>query len=284
MNFPLRHRGVIALDIDGTITCKQKAIDPEVIAYFTELHRTGWKFIFITGRIFAWAYAALQAIPFPYFLAVQNGSMTLDMPSRALVSKKYLSRDVIPQLEKICTDHPIDFIVYGGLEHDDLCYYRSARFAPILSRYLEERCRIRGEVWKNVSSFDEMPISEFPSLKYFGHNEILCDLASRIEDKLGLHVPIIRDPSHPEYSIAQVTHSTAGKGNALSDYLKQYPEDCIVIAAGDDQNDVSMLDVATCKIVMETAPLEILNMADIIAPSAAQQGIIAGLRRAVESM
>lgn len=284
MNFPLRHRGVIALDIDGTITCKQKPIDPEVLAYFTELHHSGWKFIFITGRIFAWAHAALQSIPFPYFLAVQNGSITLDMPSRALVSKKYLPREVIPKIEKICSDLPIDFIVYGGWEHNDLCYYRSARFEPVLSRYLEERCRIRGEVWKNVSSFDEMPLSEFPSLKYFGHYEILGDLAKRIDDKLGLHIPIIRDPSHPEYSVAQVTHPSAGKGGALSDFLKQYPEDCIVIAAGDDQNDVSMLKIATCKVVMETAPKEILNMADIIAPPAAKQGIITGLQRAVGSM
>ena len=57
----------------------------------------------------------------------------------------------------------------------------------------------------------------------------------------------------------------------------------IVIAAGDDYNDITMLKSADITVVMSTAPTEILALADIVAPPAVEMGIIEGLGKAVKS-
>ena len=54
-----------------------------------------------------------------------------------------------------------------------------------------------------------------------------------------------------------------------------------VIAAGDDYNDEPMLEAADIKVVMATAPADLLSKADIIAPAASEDGIICGLEAAI---
>jgi hydroxymethylpyrimidine pyrophosphatase-like HAD family hydrolase len=53
------------------------------------------------------------------------------------------------------------------------------------------------------------------------------------------------------------------------------------IAAGDDLNDISMLEVADVKIAIAGAPPELLSIATIVAQHGAQHGIIEALTKAV---
>ena len=57
-----------------------------------------------------------------------------------------------------------------------------------------------------------------------------------------------------------------------------------MIAAGDDLNDISMLDRANIKIVMYSAPLEMHDLADIIAKPSYQYGIIEALQKALSEL
>lgn len=281
MDFLHQQSGIIALDLDGTVTVNHAPIEPEVIDYLTQLNQIGWKFIFITGRTFAWGYEILKALPFPYFFAVQNGAIVLEMPSCRIVAKKYLTKDVIPVMEEICEGEPTDFVVYTGFENKDMCYYRPAHFEKWLDSYLRERARKMNEIWNSIATFDEMPFLDFPSLKCFGLYESASKIAEHIEKRLGLHIPLIRDPFNEEYYVAQATHPEADKGEALREFLRHHPAE-IVIAAGDDLNDMTMLKVATCRVVMATAPQIVLEMADIIAPPAKDKGIITGLKKAIK--
>ena len=54
-----------------------------------------------------------------------------------------------------------------------------------------------------------------------------------------------------------------------------------VIAAGNDHNDLSLLQAATIKIAMEDAPIPLTSIADIIAPLASKAGLIDGLEQAL---
>ena len=116
-------QGTIALDIDGTLTADSRlhTMPPRVVKYLSQLVSDGWQLVFITGRTFMSAYRILQPLPFPYYLAVQNGAIILEMPSRRIVGKKYLDRSVFSAMELICRDEPSDFIVYAGYEHNDVC-------------------------------------------------------------------------------------------------------------------------------------------------------------------
>jgi len=274
--------GIIALDIDGTVTHGSNPIPNEVISYLENLASQGWVIAFITGRIFSGSIHLLQGCTFRSYLAVQNGAIILEMPSRRIISKRYLDRSVFAEMESICEDGPSDFVVYGGYEHNDICYFRPKKFSADLLPYLQSRITAFKETWRPIETFDEMKLESFPSIKCFGLYPEAKKLVEQIEANLNLHVPLIRDPFNKDYYIIQATHPQISKGNALQDLVKLLGiSPGKLIAAGDDYNDCSMWDIADVRIVMETAPSELLKNAHVIAPSAEKQGIIQGIESAI---
>lgn len=274
-------KGLIALDIDGTVVVEMGHITPEVRQYLHSLAEEGWAFVFITGRTFHFAEKILSPLSFPYYLAVQNGAAILKMPDRTLVSKKYLDKTVIPSMRAICQDLPTDFVVYSGYERNDVCYFRPTQFSSEFLKYLKERSIAFNEVWEENASFEHLKIDEFPSVKCFGTIDYADQLAKRIQSELNLHVPVIKDPFREGYYVIQATHPEVNKGQALEDIIRFIDYKGIVIAAGDDNNDRSMLAKAAVRIVMATAPVEMQRKAHIIAPDASKNGIIDGLEKAI---
>lgn len=274
-------RGTIALDIDGTLT-DGADLPLNVISYLKSLAENGWRLVFITGRTFQSGHKTLKSLPFIYYIAVQNGAIILEMPSQRIISKRYLDRSIFKEMESICHDEPSDFVVFSGYENNDQCYYRPSHFSPKLMEYLHRRIECYEETWHPLDSYDELDLEVFPSIKCFGHYDSANALSRRIEERLGLHVPLIRDPFELDYYVVQATHPRISKGQALNDLISKIGERGLVIAAGDDYNDVSMLEAANVKIVMATAPIDMLEKADIIAAAASKEGIIIALEAAVK--
>lgn len=274
-------KGIIALDIDGTITATAHSMPARVVRYLEQLPKQGWELIFITGRSFQWAYSILRELTAPYVLAIQNGAIELKMPAREILCTKYLERSVLPKMEQICCREKTGFIVYAGYEHDDLCYFCSKDFTPETLEYLNRRREGLEEVWIDLPNFDALEIERFASLKCIGKEEPMFKISAEIEKSLRLPAPPNRDPFDNRYFVTQVTHPLATKGHALESTRKLLNWNGPVIAAGDDYNDISMLQKATIKVVMANAPREIAAMADIMAPPASREGIIVGLNHAI---
>ncbi len=115
--------GIIALDIDGTVTPPGQELDWDVIVTLNQLAQEGWSIIFITGRPFPWGELTLKALPFPYALAVQNGALLMEMPSRKILKRSYLTSAILPKMNKIAQSFDTDYIIYSGYENEDKCYY-----------------------------------------------------------------------------------------------------------------------------------------------------------------
>ncbi len=275
-------KGLIALDIDGTVTAELHSIPLAVVDYLVKLEKQGWAIVFITGRLFTWAYMTLQQLPFPFLFAVQNGALLIELPSGRVIFSHYLTTDFIPRLEVICQQVKTDFIIYSGYENDDLCYYRKGCFSSEIFEYLMHRKDSLIEKWLEVPSFNALPVQKFTALKCFGNEQQAEQLSREIEKHLGLHAPKIHDPFDRNNFIIQVTHPEANKGKILQEILLNSAFNGPVIAAGDDHNDYDMLQAAHVKIVMANAPHKLLEIADIIAPPANQNGLIQGLETALE--
>lgn len=277
-------KGIIALDIDGTITAEHHRLPAAVEDYFTKLADAGWLLVFITGRTFQWGFKVLKTLNFPYYFALQNGAIILEMPSRRVISKKYLDRSIMESMDLICRDESSDYVVYAGFEYGDRCYFRPKRFSTEILSYVERRVHALKEIWQPVDSYQEMALDTFASIKCFGKRSDALRLAQNIEDQLGLHVPLIRDPFDEMYFVVQATHPSINKGQALKELVAIIGHQGLIIAAGDDLNDISMLKLADIKVVMANAPEEVLKLADIVAPPATEEGIIIGLQTALKSL
>lgn len=274
-------QGIIALDIDGTVTTFPNELDCRVVDALTKRVHEGWGIVFITGRPFQWCENTLKALPFPYMIAVQNGAILLEMPSHAVVIRKYLDQGFLSVIEQIAQAHQTDFVVYSGMENEDLCYFRPTTFPPAMLQYGLKRAKTLGERWESIPTFSDLPVTSFASIKFFADEERALSLSKAIEREGELHAPPNRDPYNGNLFVVQATHAEANKGDILKALMKMKGWVGPIIAAGDDYNDASMFRVAQVKIAMATAPQEVLALADVIAPPAEKYGIIQGLEEAI---
>lgn len=275
-NSTLEFKGIIALDIDGTITIEKNRLEKIVNDYLNQLIDEKWRLIFITGRTFSFARPILSGLKGNYFFAVQNGAALFEMPSERLVKKHYLSTSLLPQLSAI---YPL--LVESGKEQKDICYYRRASFTSEELEYIDFRIQISPEKWISVDSFGTLKISEFAVGKYFATEEKAHQIAKKMRTIAPLNIIVIRDPFRPGYHLALVNNPNASKGHILEEFRQMHPSGLPAIAAGDDFNDLEMLEKSTFKIVMQNAPQKMHGLADLIAPPASEHGIIKALSEAI---
>ncbi len=304
-----KHKGWIALDIDGTITDATHHAPKDVVRYLHTLVDQGWEIVFITGRTFSFCYQVVKEFDFPFYLAVQNGADILFMPEKKLIARHYLDNQVIPALEKAYEGEKEDFILYAGFEHGDFCYYRPERFSPAMAKHLEKIIALSPEPWKAVKDFEFESNFSFPLAKCLGTQERMARVNAHLQNLLNLETAVgdgkltqpfnsesfptavsrlnvsstmIRDPLGDEDAyLILVTTKEATKGKALSRIKQMIGRGGPTIAAGDDLNDISMLQGADIRIVMEAAPPEMLPLATLVGRHGKQHGIIEALTQAI---
>lgn len=235
------------------------------------MRENGWEVFLITGRNYTFAEPLLKNLDFPYLLGLQNGALFLSMPSQKIQLRKYLPFEVMLKLHKQFILHDLEFVVEGGIERGDICFFRNERFSADEVAYFRFRESMSKAKWQAIRDFAEIGPADVPLLKCFGSQEDLMAVRSEIKHKV--HMPIVRDPFRDSY-VSLTTDEEATKGCTLQTLLsKNKPYDEVVVC-GDDLNDEPMLRLATKKVIMATAPQELLELADIIVPPAQENGIL----------
>ncbi len=273
----MERKGWIALDIDGTITLDKFSVPEPVIAYLRELAHSGWTIAMATGRAFCFASKALSKFDFPYVFLPQNGSLAMDMPGEKILFKQYMRPDEIRIIEEAYEGIDSDFVIYAGFEKGDVCYWRPNRLSGEDLHYANDLKTRQKEDWIEMKSFDEVK-EPFPLIKCFGPPDRMDKVASRLRKLDLFQVAKIRDPFNEGFSMLLVTDKQASKGAALRKIFKLKGRGEMVIAAGDDENDISLLDAADIKIAMSHSPHLLQEKADVIAPPTQDHGIIHALK------
>jgi hypothetical protein len=279
----MKSKGWIALDIDGTITLDKHSVPNEVIAFLRHLSLDGWKIAFATGRAYAFAQSALSDIDFDYVLLAQNGSLGLEMPGKKILFKSDIPFSAVAAVEKVYEGIDSDFLIYAGFEKGDFCFWRPSHFSKEELAYLEDVQARQKEKWHPLESYREIDLESFPLIKCFGTDERVDLIAKRLRSLDRFEVAKIRDPFNRSYCLLLVTDREASKGRALEKVFKLMGRGEKVIAAGDDENDLSLLEVADVKIAMEHAPEVLQKKAHFIAPPIKELGIIHALKFALQA-
>ena len=278
-------KGWIALDIDGTITDELHSVPPEVSSYLGSLVEQQWQIMFITGRTFSFAHSALKSLQFPYYLAVQNGADIIQMPQKKALARYYLQgSQVIPVLEQVYQGQKEDYLIYAGFEKGDFCYWRPQHFSKEMSSYLQKLQKLAIKPWRAVESFAFEEQMSFPLIKCLGSKEVMEKIKAQLMDFTDVEKSMIRDMISDNLYLILITDIHATKGRALTRMVDGNGRGRLIIAAGDDLNDLSMLKAADIGIAMETAPKILLQEADIVASRASELGIIKALKEAVSKI
>jgi len=270
-------KGLIALDIDGTITNVKDRIPEETLSFLARLQRKGWYISFITGRSYCISYGLFDALPEPYFLAVQNGALILEMPSKKPIARHYVSKEVFQKIEPLLDDSPLDFVVSSGFENGDHYLFRPSGFERSMLEELRQKAACqKGEVWRAVTSFDE--VERFPLFEIFGDRKTLQAIARSLQNQV--ETSLVKVDHMPGQHCVLGTRLRVHKGHAVETLKEHLSLKGPVIVAGNDDNDLSMFRVADFGIAMPKSPLKLLDLAHFVAKPIEEGGLLEALEQA----
>ncbi len=102
-------KGIIALDIDGTITVQKHQLEESVNTFLNHLIANGWLIAFVTGRTFSFAWPILSKLQGEFFFGVQNGAALYEMPSGKLAVKHSIERKYLRPLDDLFFSIPVGY-------------------------------------------------------------------------------------------------------------------------------------------------------------------------------
>ncbi len=268
----------LALDIDGTITAEKHSCPEEMVHYLQTLQKKGWGIVILTGRSFSFSQGILSSFSFPFFFSAQNGSILLQMPEKKILEKAYLNKEEISFVQKIAEKEKAPLLVYAGFERGDTGFYDPKNLSEEELAYVKDLASRESKPWH---AFSEMDLEEAPFLKAFGNKKVIERLFTTLEKKGSFHLFLVKDPFKEGTFLLQVTKKGCNKGSCLKKFLEKR-ERKVLIAAGDDANDLPLLQVADIKIAMEQAPSFLKEGAHYIASSPEKEGLIPTLRKVID--
>jgi Cof subfamily protein (haloacid dehalogenase superfamily) len=271
---------MIALDIDGTITADKYSISNNVVDYLEGLHRKGWQITILSGRSLLFSKSILKSFSFPIFFGMFNGACTVSMPEKKVLFKSYMDKTIVGCIEKARIGLETALLIYSGFENNDTCYLKLEDFwkkHPGYMKDIEQRHKNSLKVVETSETSFINNLKPFPLIKCIGTLEKMTVLAERLRNIKKCTVSIVKDPFDERFYFLLITGKNVDKGHAVKKIWKELNLEGIIVAAGNDDNDVCLLEVANIKIAMSGSPQYLLDKADIIAPPAEEDGIISAL-------
>ncbi|MCR5343269.1 MAG: Cof-type HAD-IIB family hydrolase [Butyrivibrio sp.] len=243
-------------DLDGTLLTKEKKVTPATMDALKKFTDAGNHFVISTGRALDSAKAVQieNDLFFPgSYLIAFNGSEIYDCDAKKDVYRTGVPFDLVPQIFALAEEYGVHCHTYNDdnlispAEDEELSYYRRVIKTPyivtddICSELPDVPCKIIG-----IELHDKEKIDRFKdAVDILGKGKITT-----------LY-------SNPFY--LEIFNSEAGKGSAvtrLADHLGIPHKN--TIAAGDEENDISMIKAAGLGVAMINGVPMVKEAADII--------------------
>lgn len=243
-------------DLDGTLLNDQKIVTDKTKAALNAFIRQGNKFAICTGRPINSAlqvFYDLNLTSEGSYIIAYNGAQIYDCERQETIYRSEVSLELVIQIFELGREYGIHCQTYTDThivsEFDNECtdYYRKNIHMPLL-------------VAKNIKMELSQPPCKVMAIELHEHNRLeqfRIVLEKSMGEKLKLQY------SSPNY--LEIFSTDAGKGQAVYNLCKiiNIPVKNS-IAAGDEQNDISMLKTAGVGIAMCNGKEEVKRAADFI--------------------
>lgn len=262
-------------DLDDTLLNNNSQVSPETRAFLDEFLDAGNRLVLSSGRPLLSVLEVKELAGLNQsgiFLSCSNGSLVYDCDSQRTIMKKGLSLPYVSYLQKQAEALSLHIQTYrennknaaviSPADDEEIRFYRRRVHLPlIVSKNLcdaltEEPCKMLA-----------ISLHNFEKLETFRKN-----IADWAENKIRTIY------SNDRY--LELFDWNAGKGSSLlflCDYLGIPVSD--TYAAGDADNDISMLETAGCGIAMKNATDKVKAHADVVTDLDNEQNGLADMMR-----
>ena len=241
---------MVAFDIDGTLVDDQKVLTEKTLELLENLHKSKIEVCISTGRPFVGCRMILNKLSFkPSVIAYNGGSIYLK-DDYVLLNERFLSFDSVKEILFLSEQFQVSAMIWVS---DTLFVLRE-------NKWVDE--------YKKISLVSPVVMDSLDVLKDLKVNKIL--LYSSLE-KISLVKSRLTSGAYDYFSskkdFLEIVPKDVNKGEALKVLSKELgvlKEE--IIAIGDGDNDISMIDYAGLGIAMNNASEGLKAVADVVVP------------------
>ena len=268
---------LIAIDLDGTLLNSQHKIQATSLEALARARAQGVEVMIVTGRHHTAAEAYWHQLELTLPAICCNGSYVYDFKKdQALPNASPLSRDNVQQLLKLVRKHELHALIYLA---DEMACEEMSPYLPHLQNWAKTLPDLFQPGIICVESFESLIECASIVWKFSISNSNLAVMkafVAEVQQRLGL-VCQWSGTAHLDIMRAQTS-----KGRRLIDWVDHnafsFDE---VIAFGDQQNDLDMLQMAGFGVAMGNAIDELKDAADWVTGDNNSDGIASALNRFV---
>jgi Cof subfamily protein (haloacid dehalogenase superfamily) len=263
---------ILALDLDGTVMAEGERISSRVLESLRMAERCGVHVVLATGRGDgpALRYAAKLGLTTP--VICYHGAMICDPWTGHAIHEELMPTELAAQVVAWGQVHDRHLLLFA----DSQLWMREMRYPqevydrwmglPLREMPILEQALRAGEIRRVHKLIDLIPESESET----------PSLASTWRAAFGHLLQVMR--SHPRF--IELTPLHASKGRALAWLAQMWGiSQAQVIAVGDAENDLSMIEWAGLGVAMGQAAAHVRAAADWVAPSVEEDGVAEVIRR-----
>ena len=248
----------IAFDMDGTLLTDDKQISSRTRRCFKALEERGISLVLSTGRSFEALEPYKNDLNLNHPVICYNGARILG--NKGEIIKEHLLPD---EISRFIIDFARKERVHIQIYRNGNLYYE--RSTPEAEFY-ENHVSIKGK----IVNFDDFTPLGFTKMMYLGDHNYLEGLGASIKKHCGKNLSVMfSNPMFLEFMDGEVS-----KGKALfevADHLGIGIDS--VMAFGDGENDISMIETAGIGVAMSNAANEVKAVADSVTLSNNDDGV-----------
>ena len=250
---------LIALDLDGTVVDGGNEIPAATLEALRACHSAGIALAFLTGRRPLTAAKHIDCVGLSCQVATNSGCLRWDYPGWNLTAARHFPGELLAPVAELIAPYSANFYVNSreqGFEY----YFLDRQHTPELEEYMQ-RYGFNIRRVQDCVQLDGAPVTQ---IAMPGPEEVVRrlrdEISARFEGRvlaLAVRWPLLN------VLALELFNPLANKGDAL----KQFAEQLGVtrertLAAGDDVNDLAMLEWAGHGVAMPGASAELVAVAD----------------------
>ena len=255
---------MIVLDLDGTLTNRNKEITPRTRKVLLEAQQKGKIVVLASGR------SSFGVLPLARELELEryggyilsfNGGIIIDCRTGKVVFQKELPVDMNRRIVELSVEHRVNLMTY----QDDLLITNNPD-----CEYVQLEAKINHLTIRQVEDMASYVDFAVPKMIMTDDGDYLATVEGKVKAALGKNLSVYR--SEPFF--LEILPKGIDKAQCLAKLLEllgvQREE---MIACGDGYNDLTMIQYAGLGVAMENAVLPVRSAADFITFSNNDDGV-----------
>lgn len=279
---------LVAIDLDGTLLNSYGEVTPDTKAALQKAKKQGIEIVLASGRPISSTESLAVELGVDNYLISGNGAAVLDIKSQNLIYDRFLSKEKVLDIAKLCEQNSFFYNVYtedeviaSSLNYNVLFYHKEN-----LKKIEEKRTHIN--VVQNIAEYIEQSGKEkFLKITVCDESQFIFNsIMKRLKLIDGIDVLETEYMSKKkiksgtenvniQYFYTEVTNTNVNKWEAIKfliNHLGIKPEE--IVAIGDNINDLEMIQNAGLGVVMGNSNPKMKEIADEIVSDNNSEGVL----------